>query len=104
MAFKLEGCLKHEEITEMNDAISNFEQNYQLNEKNTPICIVEKNSSEIAPYFVIYPEKGTIDMQKVLPLKDNYSYLKNTLIKNNEEMLIILDGTYFKILKSKPRN
>ncbi|HPD81732.1 MAG TPA: hypothetical protein PK357_01390, partial [Candidatus Pacearchaeota archaeon] len=96
-------CLKHEEITEMNDAISNFEQNYQLNHKRISF-IIEKNSSEIAPYFVIYPEKGTIDMQKVLPLKDNYSYLKNTLIKNNEEMLIILDGTYFKILKSKPRN
>jgi hypothetical protein len=103
MAFKLEGCLKHEEITEMIENLSNFEQNYQLNHKKIAY-IVEKNSSEIAPYFTIYPESNAINIKDVSPVKNSYSHLQNLLINNDKEILILLDGTYFRILKKNPRD
>jgi hypothetical protein len=103
MVFKLEGCCKHEEITEMVDALSNFEQNYKLNHKKISY-IMEKNPSEIAPYFVIYPESDAAKIRDVSPIKNSYSHTGNFLVNNDKEMLILLDGTYFRILKNKPIN
>ena len=103
MAFKLEGCLNHEEITEMVDALSTFEQNYQLNHKKIAY-IVEKNHSEVAPYFTIYPESNVVNIKDVSPVKNSYSHLQNLLINNDKEILILLDGTYFRILKKNPRD
>lgn len=83
--------------------LSNFEQNYKLNHKKISY-IVEKNSSEIAPFFVIYPESDAVKIKDVSPIKDSYSHMENLLVNNDKEMLILLDGTYFRILKNKPIN
>jgi hypothetical protein len=101
MVFEIGETNSCEETSEIINAINDFKENYNLNQKNI-IYTVKKQSSEIAPYFMIYPKSDQIEIKNISPINPGHSYMENLLINNDKESLILLNGRYFRVLKQKP--
>ncbi|MCX6749950.1 MAG: hypothetical protein NTZ83_00665 [Candidatus Pacearchaeota archaeon] len=103
MVFDIGETNSCEETSEVINAVKDFRDNYNLNEKNVNY-IITKQSSDIAPYFLIYPKSDKVEIKNLSPIKLNSSYIENLLMDNEKESIILLNGRYFRILKQKPED
>jgi hypothetical protein len=103
MVFEIGETNNSKETSEIINALKDFRENYNLNEKHVNY-IIEKQPSEIAPYFLIYPKSDKIEIKKVAPVNLNSSHIENLLMDDEKESIILLNDRYFRILKQKPEN
>ena len=93
-----------ESLEEVEEVLDNFAKDYTLPRENKRY-IIEKEKSNIAPQFVIYPREKGDQIQGASPINMNSSHVENLLFNDKSMSIIRLSNDKLvKILKENPRN